>query len=400
MNQYEYEAELERIKRQRAISDALLSDSMKPMGGTQMVGSGNVQLAVPMSPVEALSRALTPMAGAWGSRKLDDRAKELRTERGGELTQAIKDYQTAVQGGTKDSIAALDLLGRVADPQQAATLIATNALKPHKSSDVKFTKNGRPYTVDLENNSINWLPDDITPPPQNLVTGTVGVEGDPEGRQTAVIDPNTNSSRPVGAPYKAKPTVQLSTEDKIGRAYGTSVIGADVTSLKKEEEEMRNSAYNIATMEAAKAHIPKAITGIAPDARLNFARGISLIFPGAKIDESIINSQEFDAKIGDILLQNIRKLAPVTENDIVTLKAIIGSRANNPNALVDILTFTQNKLAGQVESYNQRNRSLRSSMKDVYPDYGYTGEIEIPAFDRASTLEKIDEELRRRRGGK
>lgn len=397
MNTYEYQAELEKIARRRAISDAMLQESFKPMSGTEMAGSGNVQMAVPKSPFEALSHAVEPMMGAYQSRLLDDKALALKKQQGDDMTKAIQDYQDQVRGGMDDSVAAVGLLGKVADPSQAATLIATNALKPGKYGDVKFNKEGRGYRVDVENpNKIWWMDPSITPPAPKPVTGTIGVEGDPEARQTAVIDPGTNKATPVGPSYRPKSQVQLSVGDKGETAVLRSLAEGDVSSLKKEEEELRNGAINIATMEAAKQHIPKAITGAFPDARLNFARGLEMIFPDLEISDKIINSQDFDAKMGDILLQNIRKLAPVTNEDVGILKGIIGSRANNPNALVDILTFAQNKIANQIKGYNVRNRQLRGTATQAMPSYGYTGEIEIPDYNSSSTYDQLQAELKKR----
>ena len=154
---YDHDIEAEKIKRRRAVSEALLAQSMQPMGGTESVGG----IAVRRSPLEGLAKVAQAYMAQKGIEKSDTEAKGLGNRVREDVAAAIGDYTKAVSSrpgssepiidetanGGEGEVATIDAPGyspsaedkRLAafklmgttggDPRDTAKMIVANALK-------------------------------------------------------------------------------------------------------------------------------------------------------------------------------------------------------------------------------------------------------------------------------
>ena len=158
----QYELERERLKRRRAVSDALLAQSMQPMGGTEVVSG----VAVRRSPFEGLAKVGQAYFAKQRSDQIDAEEKGLGERQRQDLADAMSEYQRNVgprevqsyegmTGGLDEGLpdattfvdrtpedrraAAMTLMGKVGDPRDAAKMLVADALKV---PEVKAYKRG------------------------------------------------------------------------------------------------------------------------------------------------------------------------------------------------------------------------------------------------------------------
>jgi hypothetical protein len=175
-----FEIERERLKRRRAVSDALIAQSLKPMGGTEVVSG----VAVRRSPVEGFAKLGEAYFGKQRGDAVDAAEQDLQSKQRMDIASAIGDYQKATtarpesysgEAGTADELytpafapnekdrqgAALTLAGRVGNPSDTAKLLVADALKPKTTKTVDL--GDAIGVMDEQGNILQRLPKAATP---------------------------------------------------------------------------------------------------------------------------------------------------------------------------------------------------------------------------------------------
>lgn len=149
----DYDLERERILRRRKLAEAMLADSQKGFGDTQMVGG----VAMRRSPLEGIAKVAQAYGAAQTQEELDKKEQELQQKRLSDTEAALSeynrkitpraavaaelgssefgDYETSGQPGYNPSAqdkqsAAYGLLAKLGgDPRETAKLVVAQALK-------------------------------------------------------------------------------------------------------------------------------------------------------------------------------------------------------------------------------------------------------------------------------
>lgn len=184
----EYELELERLKRRRAVAEALRNQAMQPMDQNRMVGN----VAIPINPLEGFSKMLQMYLAGQNVRGTEKEEKELGERYRTESEQAMNRIMAAARGdvgpidpnsmpqapgaeygmegfeipqrtGKQDrKLAVLEALGGHPDPSMRSIGPKLMLEQLFKGTDIKsgphYDQQGRAYVLTTEG-TVQYLPD-------------------------------------------------------------------------------------------------------------------------------------------------------------------------------------------------------------------------------------------------
>lgn len=162
------QVDAEKLADRRRIAEAMIAQSMQPMGGTQFVG----RTAVRRSPLEGIAKLAQAYFGNQQGKQIDTDQAALQERQRSDMASALDEYTKATNArpGSSEQImdeqanggegamatitappyapsagdkrsAAMNLMGRIGDPRDAAKMMVADALKPRE------LKTGKPGDV-------------------------------------------------------------------------------------------------------------------------------------------------------------------------------------------------------------------------------------------------------------
>lgn len=136
-----------------------------------------------------------------------------------------------------------------------------------------------------------------------------------------------------------------------------------------------------------------------------FKQVVRKVAQGFGIETSNISSTEqLNMALGERVLQNARKLAPVTQEDVKRLEAILGSINTDPGALSKMLAITSAIAIRDVQNFQEflrdqeANSTLPPSVRALYPGQGIGYELPPQLPGKGGAAATILQELQKRGG--
>jgi hypothetical protein len=308
----EFASKLSRIQRQQAISQALLQNSLTPKG-TEVI-SGR---AVRQSPLEHIARLLTGGISAYNLRKGDEEAGDIQ----GQIAQArqqqvdalLANPASADQGmGNPDPMIrdiAKEFAGRRAKRLEGFAGVLKDS---NPEAAARAFQTGEIPTEQYQ------APD--MPKPE---FGT-----DPQGNNYVLT---RNRKGEVEVKFAPKPmTITNNAPAQRGVAYDS--IKPQVAERQTEANVARDAiSANRTALEALNEGAKSGSAG-------KFFQSVRKVAGAFGVDpEGKVPTEKLAMALGENILANARKLAPVTENDLKLLEDIKGSLNTEPQNLVRML---------------------------------------------------------------
>lgn len=378
----EYQAQLSNLARQRMLAQYLFQHSMgRP---TEMV-SGR---AVRQSPLGRLAQALT-LFGA--NKQMGDTTAQQQNIL---LQNAAKEQQ--------------DLQGLMAQPDMATRIsTALTSQNPRLQGygklweQARLKKEGEGFTAGIramgeggdtasavKAASAGVLPSNYQTPERRAPTVTSMGNGQ---YQVTNYDKFNVPKASINNPRST-----TSIENKIpGLEIG--MLGTVIPAAIKERREMANEAITgLQTVQAAVAALEKGAKAGGGEDWKQSLRQLGNAF-GISLPENTPTT-ELQMALGQKLLGSIRKLAPVTAEDVIIINRIEGSIATDKAALLEGLALYQKKSLRALKNYNDYIAAKRDSSASEYArsmwsgeDIGYKME---PGWDRpVPTFEQLNKQL-------
>lgn len=136
-----------------------------------------------------------------------------------------------------------------------------------------------------------------------------------------------------------------------------------------------------------------------------FKQVVRKVAQGFGIETSNISSTEqLNMALGERVLQNARKLAPVTQEDVKRLEAILGSINTDPSALSKMLSITSAIAIRDIQNFQkflgdqETNSTLPPPVRALYPGQGIGYEIPSQLPGKGGAAATILQELQKRGG--
>jgi hypothetical protein len=402
---YDVTAEQENILRRRKIAEALAG---KGVGGdySPVSGGGNIKVA-------NWGDAIGQVAGAWaGKRQMDDldkRSHELGAETNRRLQSGVQDYLTASQPHLGEAAGPPTEDGQMpqqmnpADPIKAISGLLGSGIGPLQQLGLAKAMQQDKAQNPLQSKDILAHLKDIATPEsivrfiqsggdqsqlqfqRSVKEGAGGVYGDLTAAQSGqgpvkpvgYAGPTFNAPQPGAG---GMPPTQTQIES--GQAHGltggnvTPAIkreelgaGADMKQLeagKKEATDAVGALQAVATAQDLVRQIPDQALGSLSDLRLFVNKGIQAL--GGKPLAEGSNVEQLKGALGNIMLEKIRALAPVTTEDVKIMQNILGSNTNTKEALGQMLNYAEQKYTRSISTHNNFVGSLAKE-QGIGPDF-------------------------------
>lgn len=368
-------------KKKRAL--ARLADSMKRK--SPLIDTGAIKLAnwgEILGDVVRNYRANAELDELEGEEKnLSSRLQERRSAGVKELSDA--EYTDRMEEAkSPEKLRKLSaLLAKTADPAIAAA--ALERMKDIRKTDADFRV---AITRNLQNAGPGALREaglDAAPKVHYSQDGLVRTTDSPDGsytqeatRQLGPVEPATTGLPARQTDPLTKKTIpmaggQLGTQTQ--QAFGEAKI-KELTEGKKEAQKALAGGQQITDMMARVQAIPAKNFG--PQAPVqNLVHLISSAL-GIEVDPNMVNVEGLNALTGQRLLEQIRLLAPVSDDDAKRLAAIIGSgRTNTKEGLLEVLNIAMLANMRKLQEHNRNVDDLLDSAK----------EKNLPGYDLADT---------------
>lgn len=332
----DYDIERQQLARRKAIAEALLQQSMTPMGGTESIGG----IAVRRSPLEGLAKIGQSYFASKNISGIEGQEKDLAGRMREDVASALGDYQKAItpRPQTSENIvdeqanggegapatitapaynptpqdkqaSAIGLLGRLGgDPRDTAKLVVAEALKGGpKLSEI----NPKDYTPESfaayqKSGDVTMLraaPPQAKPPaPSDLARlqserAAIAAQNqqDPRLKEYDAAIEKATTHTPVA-------TVNVTTGKKYGEAFATKIADQDAAMLDaaRKAPDLADRANRIKQTLAT----GKVITGAGADYRLALGKALNLA--GATDAETIANTEALATSLAQNTLDAIK----------------------------------------------------------------------------------------------
>jgi hypothetical protein len=326
---------LDEVQRKKALSQALLQ---KFAGGQQqefVPGGTGTPIAVKGSGLSALAQALTGFVA-------NDSAQKFGAQEEGIKRQYAE--QVRAQKMAEDLI-------KARDARTKALISGVSGDNPQFAADIART---------------NQIPDKVPPPP----VGPIGKDAEfgtfqgPNGPIATVKNYDlkgkvTGSFGPGSTNVSA--TANTILPNKIGE-IPIDATNKDLIKWKEVFDDSRNVLAN--NQRAIQAIEAGAQAGGFQDIKQTVRKVIQALGGDPK---GLSETEDLNQALGDAVLESIRKLAPVTNEDLKFVKDIKGSINTDPQALIKALSYTSAAAIKTMHNFNdylsQQEQSL-SVIKD------------------------------------
>jgi len=330
----EYQAEIQRMMRQRALAEALSAQSLG-QHPTEMI-SGR---AVSQGGIGGIARALTGVVGQQQVGEADAGINQVQSQ-----------YADATQKEMEGILKAPDMRSAIAmaqasrNPQvrafAAANMQRMQARDIAAGTAIKAADPQGAYRATVEGAVPGYKIPAAKPPEIASITN-------PDGTQTQMVQnfhPGTNSISGVPVPKTNNIINNQATED-----YKDATAEAS-TELKTKKEEASIAKAGFASNQRALEALQEGAKAGGGEEFLQSIRKAAQFFGFTSVETA--PTEKLAMAMGDEVLANARKLAPVTQEDIAQLKQIKGSIGTDPTALAQMLEFLQAKNFKALHDYN------------------------------------------------
>jgi len=334
----EYQSEIAKINRQRSMAQALLQNSFSPKE-TEVV-SGR---AVPQGGLQAIAKLLTGGISNYNLGALDDEASGLQGKisqyRAGQLRNVLANPESGLVNPDPQAQAlAAAIIGR-RDKRMEGFAGAIKERDPQAAARV--FQAGELPTEDYQVPAI--------PPP------TFGVD---EGGNRYSLTPNVKGDSDLA--YAPKPlTITNNQPAQRSTAYDTI----------KPEVDKRQEAATFAkeTLQANRTAIEALNEGAKTGAGGEFFQAVRKIGAALNFDiEGKVPTEKLSMALGNHILANARKFAPVTNEDIKRLEKILGSLNTEPQNLMQMFEVMNAASIKTLQDYNAYIDTTASGFQDEY----------------------------------
>lgn len=392
---YDIQTEQARLAKRRKIADALMLQSLTG-GQLQHAGTGQV--------FADWGTPLGNIAKAWAGKSIADETDQgeraVSADYNKRLAEGIKNYVGSREGGFDRPLSDANgtPLQDTRSLDDTAASVAPQAFGYEKGDKVKAVANAlgsgiqplqqmamadwanqnkgrltpedrmkyiKDYGVTPGGPSEQFLREEGLIPPADVVKSenayvTVGKGGNQTGGPAPI-----QTFGPVAAqgPSGVPAQTSLVTGETKGIQGGNTtpqadrekaLAAADVEQLKLGREEYRGAITglgNVTRMERQIATIDPSKFGSAADFR-NGANKV-LEFFGGKPQPATATMEQIHAGLGNVLLEKIRALAPVTKEDVAEMQRIVGTEGNTQRALQAILAIAKQSYLRKMEQHEQ-----------------------------------------------
>jgi hypothetical protein len=172
---------------------------------------------------------------------------------------------------------------------------------------------------------------------------------------------------------------------------------AEVKQLETGREEYKqgiNSLGNIANVQNRLARLPDSKFGTLAEAR-NWVNKTAELFGGKPLPETS-DMEGLHTGVGNQLIEKVRALAPVTEEDVKVMKGIVGSEGNTKRALsqiMDVAAQAAMRKMGQHEQFVEgfsKQPGIDPGFKQRWiPDYSVGGDRSIPGTTKTMNWNEL-----------
>ena len=324
-NPFDYEAEQTKIKRRRAVADALISQSLQPMGDTQVV-TGR---AVRNSPLEPIAKIVQAFAGRYDQTKSDEQSTHLQGQYRDEISDAIEERKRGIADPNVGSdTATARMLARIGRPEDVAKYAIANAMNgDEKMKLVDVPVEGQPGVTQK-----TWMRPGATTGTaiggqtkgdRKTATDTQGITryidtGEqvfatekpkaPEGMrygaagELEAIPAYAGLKKDIAQAGRTQVTQNVSTEKKYGEMFAGKTAETDVSMLDsaRKSPELAARANRIKEVLAS----GKVITGAGAEFRLGLGKVLGLA--GASDAETISNTEALSTDLASNTLDSIK----------------------------------------------------------------------------------------------
>ena len=421
--QLDYESERERLKRRRAVSDALLMQSQQPMGGTEMV-SGR---AVRRSPLEGLAKLAQAYQANQQGKQIDTDQAALQERQRGDMVSALDEYRkaTSARPGSSEQImdeeanggegalatitappyaptagdqrsAAMNLMGKIGDPRDAAKMMVADALKPRE------LKTGKPGDVFYDPATGQQQGSIPAAQKYHTVGGALVPEPSAPGQEVKPVysaPEKVDYNKPFLPDGKPNPAYQRYELDKVQR--GATKVSTTIRENDKkfEKEDKLRADYTSNPKVKASAEMDSAFKMIeAAYQNPTAANDLAMATKYMKILDptSVVRESEFALAVSATgLLDKVQNYAA----------SVLQGKKLNPTQRKD---FYESAKAIN-DSFQQGRATVDSEYSEIATGYGLEPKNVIPSLRSKSyagperrglpSADAIDAELRRRAGG-
>jgi hypothetical protein len=214
----------------------------------------------------------------------------------------------------------------------------------------------------------------------------------------------TQKSSVTGRETAPGPQGDVSTE----KSFETLNASAQIEMLKKSLPVFQQNQQNMGTIQQALEEmktIPEAEFGFAGPLKTTIGKvGEALGFAGLT---STSSKESLTAVLGNLTLQKVRALAPVTEHDLDEIKRIIGSEGMTKRSVARVMEIMQNATEAEMKRHIQQVDIVSEKIKDPtqrdqfkrawHPDYIPNL---VPTPGGSPYKDMTDDDIRKRlRGG-
>ena len=202
--------------------------------------------------------------------------------------------------------------------------------------------------------------------------------GEAEGEVIYDENPNSPTFGKKLFGFKSKPP---STGDtfNIGDKGNFEALKLGAADLYKQNESLRGAPDYWNTLEQARKLVPKAITGTGAEPMLEAIKFLNNRF-GTNIDpKGVTDTDQLRSLMFEGVMQNLRKLdSQPAQQQQFALSQALGNVGTDPNALVNIIDWTQKQLESRVARYNNQAKQASGKL-----DFLYDMNIQMPTRQAA-----------------
>jgi len=345
----EYQQQLQQLQRRQQIAQGLMGQALQPQGDTIVPGG----VVVRNSPINNIIKLLTANKT---QQTLDQGDQQFGQIQGEIAQQRAQQMAEILARGRSNPLGVGDEAMTNPDPQIQAIgkTIAEREQSRRKEIGGYQSTNGD-------------------------VAGAIAtqLQGAPENYSLPALPGPIYSTSPSGAPvaitrnrrgeptlqYEPKPMNVTNTTNLPGKEAEFAL--GQLTEEKKTRQKNADIAKDVmqSNFRAIDALEEGAKAGGGQDIKQMFRKGLQAF--GTELPDTA-SIEQLQQAFGDKLLAEVRKVAPVTQNDISTVTKIVGSASTDPLALVKAIAYTQAKAQKALGEYTDYVAYQKQNLSTPY----------------------------------
>lgn len=372
------------LARRRAMAEAMMKQAMEPL--QQQTAGGYV---VPITGMQGLAKVAQALLARNDLRNVDERTKEADANFSGRLGQVSEAYARMRESDPMGAFKAAMSSGIKPLMQLAMQDMKASQMKPNEEAELhgKFTPESiqawkqnkqqplvpLPKVMEVNGQvaSVNQVTGAVQGQPANMRTKWGPVQSGPGGIPMQIADTGEGKSFTGGNV----------TPERTGlNALETGAGGAVIKNLEGSHERMKealNTFQRIATMEGALNQGAK--TGPLANTALYTSKLLNNL--GIQVDPNT-PTEVLRMQLGEGVLENARKLAPVTEQDVNMLEDIKGGLITGEAALRASIDLLQRQSVKAIEEHEKNLRAIPKEAGTAMQTLA--AQLAVPAFSITS----------------